>query len=217
VIRVVVAADIRLYREGLAEILARATQITVVATAADWPQTFARVRELEPHVVLLDMAMADSITAVNSLAASAPDVKIVALAVPEIGREVVAYAEAGVHGYITREASLDELVAAVESVARGELILSPRMAASLLQHVTTLARERGGDGPEVRLTSRELEVVDLIDEGLSNKQIAARLCIELPTVKNHVHNILEKLQVSRRSEAAARVRGGRVAHVDRKI
>lgn len=216
-ISVIVAADIRLYREGLGEILGHAATLTVVATAADWPQTIESVRDLRPDVVLVDMAMGDSVGSVQALAATAPEVKIVALAVPEIGREVVAYAEAGVHGYVTREASLEELVAAVESIARGELIVSPRMAASLLQHVTTLARGRTSNWPEVRLTSRELEVVALIDEGLSNKQIGAELCIELPTVKNHVHNILEKLHVSRRSEAAARVRGGRAARMDLKI
>ena len=215
-IRVVVAADTRLYREGLAELLSRATGISVVATAANLSKTFARVREHEPDVVLLDMAMEGALAGVDELAASAQGIRIMALAVPEIGGEVVAYAEAGVHGYVTRDASLDELVAAVESVARGELIVSPHMAASLLQRVTMLARESARGGPAMRLTNRELEVVELIDEGLSNKQIAARLYIEPATVKNHVHNILEKLHVSRRSEAAARVRG-RLASVDRTI
>ena len=206
-IRVVIVADIRLYREGLAEILGRQSGITVVGTAADWPQSLARVRELEPHVVLLDMAMPDSVLAVRSLAAAAPGAKVVALAVPEVEREMIAYAEAGVVGYITREASLEELVEAIESAARGETILSPRLAATLLRHIAATAGERArADWMDARLTSRELEIVELIEEGLSNKEIARRLCIEVPTVKNHVHNILEKLNVNRRSEAAARVR-----------
>ena len=205
-IRVVIAADIRLYREGLSEILGREKGIKVVGTAADWPQSLARVRDLMPDVVLVDMAMPESVLAVRSLAAAAPDVKVVALAVPESERDVIAYAEAGIAGYVTREASVEELAQAVDSAARGELILSPRMAATLLKHVATLATQRGSVVPEARLTARELEIVELIDEGLSNKEIARRLSIGLPTVKNHVHHVLEKLQVSRRSEAAAHVR-----------
>lgn len=205
-IRVVIAADIRLYREGLAEMLGREAGITVVGTAADWPQSLARVRDLMPDVLLVDMAMPESVFAVRSISAAAPVVKVVALAVPESERDVIAYAEAGIAGYVTREASIEELVQAVESAARGELILSPRMAATLLRHVAVLATERGADMPEARLTTRELEIVELIDDGLSNKEIARRLSIGLPTVKNHVHHILEKLHVTRRSEAAARVR-----------
>jgi two-component system, NarL family, nitrate/nitrite response regulator NarL len=205
-IRVVIAADIRLYREGLAEILGREAGIKVVGTAADWPQSLTRVRELMPDVVLVDMAMPESVIAVRSLTATAPSVKVVALTVPESERDVIRYAEAGIAGYVTREGSMAELVKAVESAARDELILSPRMAATLLRHVAVMATERGGHMPEARLTTRELEIIDLVDEGLSNKEIARRLSISLPTVKNHVHHILEKLGVNRRSEAARIVR-----------
>jgi two-component system nitrate/nitrite response regulator NarL len=152
--------------------------------------------------------MPDSVLAVRSLAAAAPAVKVVAVAVPDSERDVIACVEAGVAGYVTREASVEELVQATLDATRGELHLPPRMAARLVRHVAELATDR--PGPEARLTSRELEIVDLIDDGLSNKQIAQRLCIEVPTVKNHVHNILEKLQVDRRSEAAARVRARRL-------
>jgi two-component system, NarL family, nitrate/nitrite response regulator NarL len=205
-IRVVIAADIRLYREGLAERLDREAGIKVVGTAADWPQSLTRLRDLMPDVVLVDMVMPESVLAVRSICAAAPAVKVVALAVPETERDVFAYSEAGIAGYITREASIEELVQTIESTARGELILSPRMAATLLRHVATLATEGGAEMPEARLTTRELEIVELMDEGLSNKEIARRLSIGLPTVKNHVHHILEKLQVTRRSEAGARVR-----------
>jgi DNA-binding NarL/FixJ family response regulator len=85
-------------------------------------------------------------------------------------------------------------------------VCSPRLAATLLRRVAVLAADRAQPRVEARLTARELEIVELIDEGLSNKEIASRLCIEVPTVKNHVHNILEKLDVRGRAEAAARVR-----------
>ncbi len=107
---------------------------------------------------------------------------------------------------MTREASLEELVEVVESVARGESLLAPRIGALLLRRVAEAAGHKRAPTAAGRLTPRELQVVGLIDEGLSNKQIAARLSIELATVKNHVHSILEKLEVERRAEAAARVR-----------
>jgi two-component system, NarL family, nitrate/nitrite response regulator NarL len=208
-IRVLMVAHIRLYREGLADMLREEPRIDVVGTASGADEAVAALREQEPDVVLLDMAIPDNVWLVRALVAAVPGTKVVALAVPEVEREVLACAEAGVAGYVTREGSIEDVVAAVESVARGEMLCSPRMAATLLQRVATLALERSPQSIESRLTRREIEILDLIDQGLSNKEIARRLTIELSTVKNHVHNVLEKLHVSRRSEAAARVRAER--------
>jgi len=112
----------------------------------------------------------------------------------------------GIAGFVTSEASVAELVAAIESVARGESLCSPSVVAALLRRLGSLARSWAEADPTQPLTRREREILELIDEGLSNKQIAQRLRIELPTVKNHVHNILGKLGVRRRAEAAALVR-----------
>jgi two-component system nitrate/nitrite response regulator NarL len=209
VIRALVVSDIRLYREGLAAALAAGGRCDVVATA---PNGFAALEATEAHrpdVVLLDLALVDSGNAVAHLAAVDPPVKVVALGVREVPSEVIALAEAGVAGYVTRDATLDELVQVVESVARGEMVCSPRIAALLLQRVAA-ARGRGARRDlDARLTPRENEIVVLIDEGLSNKQIAHRLSIEVATVKNHVHNILDKLGVEGRAAAAAHVRRAR--------
>lgn len=205
-IRVLIVAHIRLYREGLAVMLQHEQRISVVGAAVGADEALVALREHQPDVVLLDMAIPDNALLVRALVAAVPGTKVVALAVPEVEREVLACAEAGVAGYVTREGSVEDVVAAVESVARGEMLCSPRMAATLLQRVATLALERSPGNIEARLTRRELEILDLIDQGLSNKEIARRLTIELSTVKNHVHNVLEKLNVSRRGEAAARVR-----------
>ncbi len=129
-----------------------------------------------------------------------------ALAVSEVESDVLAWAEAGVVGYVPREASLEDLVSTIEAVVRGELRCSPRIAATLFRRVTKLSANRRHTPQGIHLTPRELEILDLIDHGLSNKQIAGKLGIEVATVKNHVHNILEKLQVNRRGEAAARMR-----------
>lgn len=205
-IRVLVASDVRLYREGLADSLRRGGRVEVVGTAADGGATMRCARELAPDVVLVDLAMVDWESTVRGIVDSARDTGVVVLGVREIEDEVVACAEAGVAGYVTREASLEELVEVVESVARGESLLAPRIGALLLRRVAEAAGRSRAPTAVGRLTPRELQVVGLIDEGLSNKQIAGRLSIELATVKNHVHSILEKLEVERRAEAAARVR-----------
>ena len=205
-IRVLIVAEIRLYREGLAAMLrAESEGIDVVATAAGADDAVRGLRDLSPDIVLLDMAP-DNAWLVRALEAAVPGTRVVALAVPENEREVLACAEAGVAGFVTRDASVEDVAAAVESAARGEVLASPRMVATLFARIATLALERSPESIESRLTARELEILNLIDQGLSNKEIARRLTIELSTVKNHVHNIFEKLNVSRRSEAAARRR-----------
>jgi two-component system, NarL family, nitrate/nitrite response regulator NarL len=196
-IRVLVISAVRLYREGLEELLGRDSRLRIAAEA--------------PDVVLLDTASSDGLGAVRRVSASIPEARIVALGVSETPGEVLALAEAGIAGYVTREASAEHVAEAVWRAANDELACSPRVAASLLRHVRELAALRPPDAAGPGLTPREREIVGLIDEGLSNKQIASRLCIELPTVKNHVHNILEKLHVSRRGEAVARLRQSRRA------
>jgi two-component system, NarL family, nitrate/nitrite response regulator NarL len=196
-----VATDVRLYREGLVDVLSG--RFELVGAAADRASAVEAARTEQPDVVLVDLAMEESSETISAVAEAGP--RVVALGVREVEDDVVACAEAGVAGYVTREAAIDELVDVVESVARGESLCSPRISALLLGRVAEVAHRRHGT-PASRLTTREAEVVRLIDEGLSNKQIAARLSIEVATVKNHVHSILEKLEVERRGEAAALVR-----------
>jgi DNA-binding NarL/FixJ family response regulator len=203
VIRVFIVARVRLYREGLAAMLPRRDGVTLVGTAESWAACADELRALKPDVVLVDMAVADGANAIREIVTGADGVKVVALAVSESERDVIAYAEAGVSGYVTREESLDDLVAAVESAARGQVTCSPRVAAALLRRVTALSNPSPSES-DSRLTRREAEIAALLDEGLSNKEIAQRLCIELATVKNHVHSILEKLDVHSRFEVAQR-------------
>jgi len=190
-------------------------EIEVVATAAGADEAVRMLREQQPDIVLLDVAIPENAWLVRGLVAAVPGTRVVALAVPEAEQDVLRWAEAGVAGYVTREASVEDVVAAVQAVARGEVLCSPRMVATLFQRIATLALERSPASIEARLTTRELEILDLIDQGLSNKEIARRLTIEISTVKNHVHNILDKLNVSRRAEAAARVRADRLEAVAR--
>jgi two-component system nitrate/nitrite response regulator NarL len=204
VIRILILADILLYREGLAQLLGRNVNISVVATVARAEEALAGLATLQPDVVLLDMATPDSLATVRAIGERAPGVRVVALAVAETERDVLACAEAGVAGYVPRAASVDDLVAVLESIARGESLCSPRIAASLLRRIAALAAGTGSRSPLAQLTAREREIGGLIDRGFSNKEIATELHIEVATVKNHVHNLLEKLQVRRRGEVAAR-------------
>jgi two-component system, NarL family, nitrate/nitrite response regulator NarL len=191
-IGVLIVSEIELLREGLEVLLGRDERITI--------------ENREPDVVLLDTAIGDGPAAVREAAACMPRARIVALGVSETTEELIPLAEAGIAGFVTRGATHYEVADAVWGAAHDELDCSPQVASSLLRHVRLLADRRPRDAAGAALTRRERQVLGLIDEGLSNKQIAARLCIELATVKNHVHNILEKLHVSRRGEAVARLR-----------
>jgi two-component system, NarL family, nitrate/nitrite response regulator NarL len=127
-----------------------------------------------------------------------PSVPMVALGVAGNESEIVTCAEFGVVAYVTREGTFDELLSVVRAAARGELLCSPRIAGTLARRVATLAAERQPTLELARLTRREREIVALIQQDLSNKEIAARLGIEVATVKNHVHNLMEKLNTHSR-------------------
>jgi two-component system, NarL family, nitrate/nitrite response regulator NarL len=211
-IRVLVISGICLYREGLAEMIDRTGAISVVASASDVTEALTLWNGLDerPDVVLLDTAPVDSDVSIRALLDALPEVRVVALAVPNHETEILAVAETGIAGFVTSDASVAELVAAIESVARGEALCTPSVVAALMRRVASLARSWAEADPVQPLTRREREILVLIDEGLSNKQIAQRLRIELSTVKNHVHHILGKLGVHRRAEAAALARAGRL-------
>jgi two-component system nitrate/nitrite response regulator NarL len=203
-ITTIVVGDIRLYREGLARALELDQRIRVVGTAKDGRTALEQVSRSPVDIVLIDIAMPGALGTIRSLSELGVESKVVALALRETEAQVIAGAEAGVSGWVSAEASLDELVATLESVMRGEVPCSPRVAATLLNRVATLASERK-DSTEAQLTSREREVAQLINEGLTNREIADRLYVEESTVKNHVHSILRKLRVRRRYDVAGRV------------
>lgn len=203
-IGVLIAVGVRLYREGLAGLLTKQAGIVVKGTAADQVSALAQAKTLSPDIVLLDTGLPNSLTTVRALLEVAPMSRVIALAVTETEAEIISFGEVGVSGYVTRDASFEDLVANIRGVGRGELLCSPRVAAVLLRQV---AKAAAGLGPDLaRLTPRERQIIELIDQGFSNKEIANHFNIEVSTVKNHVHHILEKLSATRRGEAAARVR-----------
>jgi two-component system, NarL family, nitrate/nitrite response regulator NarL len=204
-IATLVVGDIRLYREGIAGALALDERIRVVGTERDAEAALEHISHSPVDIVLIDIAMPGSLEAIRALSEVDVNTKVVALALRDTDDQVIAGAEAGVSGWLSAEASLDELVATLESVMRGEVPCSPRIAANLVNRLATLSSERN-HSVESNLTSREREVAELINEGLTNREIADRLYVEESTVKNHVHSILKKLRVRRRYDVAGRVR-----------
>jgi two-component system nitrate/nitrite response regulator NarL len=204
VVTVVIVSDVRLYRDGIAAALARRDTISVVGAAGRVAEAVGQIESLAPAVVVFDMAMRDSLAGIRTLAAGAFHSRIVAFGVDEHGSDVVSCAEAGVAGYVPCEASIDDLAATVEGVSREESPCSPRVAATLFRRIAALAATTGHtSGGGAVLSHREEQILALIRRGLSNKEIAQQLTIEVPTVKNHVHSLLGKLGVTTRAEAAA--------------
>jgi DNA-binding NarL/FixJ family response regulator len=201
--------DVRLYAEGLIHMLEREPSIDVIGTSSSPGQAIEAVSDASVQVILLDLKPPEGPAVARQIRDAAPEVWLVALAVPEADDEVVAWAEAGIAGVLPRDGSLGDLVTMIHTVVHGETVCSPRVAAALLRRVAVLARDPdrspATDLPGPQLTYREMEVVRLMARGLSNKEIAGSLGIALPTVKNHIHHVLEKLQVRTRSEAAALV------------
>lgn len=204
--QVFLVADVEVYRDALASALDSTGRVEVTGTADAVDEVGAGAQ----GILLVDVLRLTDLESLREMALAAPQRKIVALAVSDSEDSIVACAEAGCRGLVPKTSSLDELVDTLESVERGETIVSPHIASILLRRIAALSETRSPGRMALRLTVRERQVVDLIDEGLSNKAIAQRLCISLPTVKNHVHNILEKLEVDRRAQAVARVNGTRI-------
>jgi len=205
-IRVLVVAGVRLYREGMAASLRERKEIQVVGMAGSFDEAVTLTMALRPHVIALDVGVDSSLAIIRTIRAECPSSRVVAFALSESDQEILACAEAGVSGYVSTECSIDELVLSIECAARGELRCAPKTAAVLMQRLATLADSPPKPAAAPSLTIREREIASFIEHGLSNKQIAAKLCIEIATVKNHVHNILDKLNVATRGEAAARLR-----------
>jgi two-component system, NarL family, nitrate/nitrite response regulator NarL len=212
-LRVLVVSDVRVVQQGLCSILAQQHGVDVVNTVDMLHAKDQSVR-LRPDVVLFDAARQDCLDLLKELVAAAPDSRVVAFGVREKADEILVLAAAGTAGYVSDSADSGDVVRVLEGVMCDELACSPRAAASLYRRVAMLSPHGSettdvGDLCEtcpVPLSRRELEIAHLIDRGLTNKVIGRQLGIEAATVKNHIHNICEKLNVHRRGEAIARIR-----------
>jgi RNA polymerase sigma factor (sigma-70 family) len=206
-IRVIVIDDNRLVREGLQALLDEQPDLKVVAAAEDRASGLRDLQEFTPHVVLVDAALdnGDGYGFVGVLRKSAPETKVIVMDLLPAPEDVIEFVKAGANGFVMKDATIDELVSTIRSVALGADVVPPALTGTLLSHIAQQAAvRRMPDAAEsVRMTKREREIMNLIAEGLSNKEIAQRLNIATYTVKSHVHNILEKLALHSRLQIAA--------------
>jgi len=204
-IRVLVVDDHALFRRGLEMVLAQEHDIDVIGEAGDGTEALELARELTPDIVLMDVRMPrrggiEACTAIKDLV---PSAKIVMLTISDEEADLYEAIKAGASGYLLKEISIDEVASAIRAVHGGQSLISPSMASKLLTEFASLIK-RGDDRQQIpapRLTERELEVLKLVAKGLNNRAIAELLFISENTVKNHVRNILEKLQLHSRMEA----------------
>ncbi|HST98894.1 MAG TPA: response regulator transcription factor [Geodermatophilus sp.] len=209
-VRVLVVDDQALFREALATLLGARPEVEVVGEAGNGHQALERAAALQPDVVLMDLHMPvlDGIAATRRLTVEQPGVRVLALTTFDDEEDVFAALRAGALGYLLKDVSSDRLVEAVLSAARGESVLQPSVAAKVVARFAQL-----DDAPRPRpqplvvpLSDRELDVLRLLADGRSNREIAAALFLAEGTVKNHVTNVLGKLGARDRTQAALRAR-----------
>ena len=203
-ITVAIIDDNRLVREALTTMLNRLTDVRVVCSdVAD----SALLAETKPQVLLLDVGLRDqdSLRVAATLKQENPGAKIIVMDLLPVNEEIVEFVNAGVSGFVLKDATFDEFVGTIRSVAAGKKVLPPRMTESLFSQIARVAegQESAHVLEDVRMTRREREVIELIGEGLSNKEIAQRLNIATHTVKSHVRNVMEKLALHTRLQIAA--------------
>lgn len=204
-IRVMICDDHALFRRGLIMVLEAEDDIEVVGEAEDGRDAVELVADIVPDVVLMDVRMPeiDGIEAARLISDEAPSAKILMLTVSDEESDLYEAIKAGATGYLLKEISIEEVASAVRAVVSGQSLISPSMASKLLTEFTNLAKraDERTSVPTPRLTERELEVLRLVAQGMSNREIAGELYISENTVKNHVRNILEKLHLHTRMEA----------------
>ena len=216
-IALVLIDDNRLLREGIAAMIHSQPGFKVLAASADVDEALAKVREAKPDVVLLDFGLEDhdSLNLTMTVRDEVPEARVIVMGLLPLQEDVADYVRAGASGFIMKDASFEDFFATIRAVAGGAEVLPQALTNSLFSQI---ARNAGQGNKArileaVRLTNRERQVVELLGEGLSNKEIATRLHIAIHTVKSHVHNVLEKLALRSRLEVAAFTHAGGASRI----
>jgi DNA-binding NarL/FixJ family response regulator len=201
-LRLLLVDDHALFREGLVNLFRYESDFTVVGEAEDADGALSKARELHPDLVLMDIDLpgADGVAATRKIRAELPDISVVMLTVHDDTEKLMEAVKAGAEGYLVKNIRSAELLEQLRGVKRGEAAISRRMAARILEE---FRRPEELPEPEGELTARELEVLELVAARLSNREIAAQLYLSEHTVKNHLKNILAKLHLRSRRQAAA--------------
>jgi len=205
-IKILLIEDNRILRDGIRALINAQPDLNIVATSGESHDTLSQVRTTKPQVVLMDLGLRNenSLRTVATLAKEFPHTKVVGMGLIPSQTDIIEFVEAGAAGFILKDATVEDVLGTIRSVARGARVLPPPLTESLFTHVIEQALRRGkGVLPAaVRMTKREREIIVLIAEGMSNKEIAQRLNLSTYTVKSHVHNILEKMALHSRLQIA---------------
>ena len=206
-IKLIIVEDNRLLREGINAMLKKENDMSIVALFSDGDFVVDKVDELKADIVLLDLGLPnhDSLELVQALKKDHQHIQVIAMDLVPIQEDVMQFVEAGVSGFILKDATIPEFTKTIRAVAAGEKVLPSNMTGSLFSQIIDYGVKELGPSKlsqAVRMTSREREIVALIAEGLANKEIAHKLNISIYTVKSHVHNILEKMALNTRVQIA---------------
>ena len=202
--RLFLVGEYALFRECLAAKLGEFDGFTLVGQSATLVEVRDVLVDADPEIVLYDVSHSGEVALAEIRDFSETGgPKLVALGLEEVDEEILRFIEAGAAAYVLKEVSVDDLVGILRRLADGEAVCSPKITSSMFSRLADLARARRREEhlETLELTMREMEILRLVAQGLSNKQIAGELCLSFHTVKNHVHNILEKLKVEHRSQA----------------
>jgi two-component system NarL family response regulator len=204
-IRVLVVDDHALFRRGLQMVLEQEPDIEVVGEASDGAEAVTSAAETLPDIVLMDVRMPKrgGIDACTSIHETVPSAKIIMLTISDEEADLYDAIKAGAMGYLLKEISIEEVASAIRAVHGGQSLISPSMASKLITEFAAMSKKTDDrqQVPTPRLTDREMEVLKLVAKGMNNRDIAKQLFISENTVKNHIRNILEKLQLHSRMEA----------------
>ncbi len=205
-IRILIIEDNRVLRDGIEAMLNGQPDMRVVATIGNGNNVLLKASLTKPHVILLDVGLINfkELSVVESVRKNMPEAKVIGMGFIPSQSDIVEFVEAGASGFILKDATVKEFLGTIRSVAQGAKVLPPKLTDTLFSHVVELAlkKKKGKLIHAVRMTEREREIIVLIADGLSNKDIARQLNIATYTVKSHVHNIMEKLALHSRLQIA---------------
>ena len=210
-INLLLIEDNRLLREGISAMIKKEPDMSVVAAFDDNGGVLDNISKLKPDIVLLDLGLTNqnSLELVKSLKVKRPEVKIIVMDLVPIQEDILRFVEAGVSGFILKDATIAEFMKTIRSVGAGEKVLPPILTGSLFSQIMDYGVKALGPSKliqSVKMTKREREIVELIADGLANKEIAHKLHLSVYTVKSHVHNILEKMALNTRVQIAIHAR-----------
>jgi two-component system NarL family response regulator len=205
-IRLLLIEDNRLLRDGIYSILKPHKDIVIIAASGDGKSTLVKIKQLKPNVVLLDLGLRsqNSLHVVEVVKKDFPLAKIIIMDLAPVQADILQYVKAGANGFILKDASLNDFLITIRTVSEGATVLPPMLVDSLFSQIVELAVREGKTKLKeaVRMTKREREVIILLSEGMSNKEIGHKMRVSTYTIKSHIHNIMEKLALHTRLEIA---------------